>query len=133
MSPLLTWAAHKCVIRGELIRLGAKKKREAEKEVNDLVTKISNLEAQHKRSMAINVAAELLELRKQLQSILHLRAKKILFFRKGFFYEHSDKTGKFLARALKETQLSTNIMAIKNKNNQLIHETEKIAQVFHNY
>lgn len=83
--------------------------------------------------MAINVAAELLELRKQLQSILHLRAKKILFFAKGFFYEHSDKTGKFLARPLEETQLSTNIMAIKNKNNQLIHETEKRAQVFHNY
>lgn len=36
MSPLTVWAAHKCVIRGELIKNGAAKKREAEKELTDL-------------------------------------------------------------------------------------------------
>lgn len=75
-------------------------------DLNDLVTKISDLET---KSLATEPSTILLEPRKKLQSILNQNAQKILFLKKGFFYNHGDKTGKFLARALKDAQLPTNI------------------------
>lgn len=131
--PMNIWEAHKCVVRGEFIKLGAAKKREAEKELMALTQAIRDMETKHKQSLAIEAATTLLELRKKLQSILNLKAQRILFSRKGFFYEHGDKSGKFLAKALKETLLSTNILAIKTKQNQITNDTQKIAQRFQEY
>lgn len=40
---------------------------------------------QNKQSLAIGTADELLDLRKQLQSIINLKAQRILFLKKRFF------------------------------------------------
>lgn len=111
----------------EFIRIGAARKT---KELTDLTQAMSDLEPQHTQSLAIEAATALLELRKKL---LNFKAQKILFAKKGFFYEHRHKTGKYLTKALKETLLSTNIAAIKKKDNHITQDTKMIAQRFHYY
>lgn len=38
VSPMLIWEAHKCVVRGELIRIGALKKRERNRQIALLIS-----------------------------------------------------------------------------------------------
>lgn len=97
----MIWEAHKCSVRGELMRMGAQRKRDKEKEITKLTDKISNLESQHKQSLTTRSAAQLLETRKTLQQLVDATAKRFLFFRKKIYYEYGDKTGKFFARALR--------------------------------
>lgn len=85
VSPLTIWEAHKCVLRGKLMTLATQIKKASEKEPLALLTKVQKLETQHKLTVAIKVADDLSTACKELQAKLDLQAKRILFFRQGFF------------------------------------------------
>lgn len=81
---LMIWEAHKCTIRGgELIKMGAQRKKRQEKEICDLADKILRLETTHKQSLAAQSARELLDTRKTLQQLFETKTKRSLFF---FFF-----------------------------------------------
>lgn len=133
IDPLMVWEAHKCSIRGELIRMGAQRKRDKERESSKLTEKISNLESQHKQSLTTQKATELLETRKILQQTIDATTKRFLFFRKKVYYEYGDKSGKFLARALRGPRYNNKILGISNKDGTLDLTDKLIAQHFHDY
>lgn len=54
---------------------------------------IGDLEAKHKQSLDIETAAALLDLQKKLQSILNLKAQKILFAKRGSSMNTGTKRG----------------------------------------
>lgn len=91
-DPLIIWEAHKCTIRGELIRMGSQRKKQREKEIKTLTDHIHNLESLHKQSLSVKSATELLATRKELQQILDNRTKQFLFFKKKLYYESGNKT-----------------------------------------
>lgn len=68
-----------------------------------------------------------------MQEKLDLQAKRILFFRTGFFYEHGNKNSKFQATALREICSTNTITQIKTRENKLIHATDQIAAEFHGF
>lgn len=68
-----------------------------------------------------------------MKQILNLKHQKSLFFWKNVFYEHGDKNGKQLARALKEATTANHIHAICNKAGILEHNSGKIAEIFHDF
>lgn len=78
-------------------------------------------------------ACDLLTARKELQAKLDLKEKRILFLKKGFFYEHGNKSSKFLAKALRDIRSSTHISQIKTSDNKLLNMTEQIASEFHHF
>lgn len=86
----MTWEAHKCTIRGELINMGAKRKRDREQDITKLTDKILKLETLHKQSLMTQTATELLETRKMLQQTLDVTTKHFLFFKKKIYYEYGD-------------------------------------------
>lgn len=98
-----------------------------------LAQMIATFEAQHKQSKAEHLAKKLSNTREQLQLLLNLKAKCILFFKRGFYYEHRDKSGKFLARALKMLEQATTILDIKNNEGKPVQKTDQIAAAFHDY
>lgn len=91
------------------------------------------MESQHKQSLTTRLATELLETRKTLQQIVDATTKRFLFFRKKIYYEYGDKTGKFLARALRGPRHHNRILRIQNKKGTLDLSDELIAQHFHDY
>lgn len=119
ISPLTIWEAHKSVIRGELIKWDSWKKKEREKNINDLVLKITNLELIHKHSQAQQMDQELTQTRKTLQNLLDSKAKRSLFLRRLIYYEHGDKGGKLLARALKGAKLANNIHGVRSEDSNM--------------
>lgn len=133
MDPMMIWEAHKCTIRGELIKLGAQRKKKEEKDNQDLSDKIRTLEASHKQSLAVKTAKELLEARKALQDIIHTKTQRSLFFKKRIYYESGDKTGRFLARALREFYSNNIISGIRSPDGTVEVTPEAIASQFHDY
>lgn len=130
-DPLLVWEAHKCTIRGVLIGMGSRRKKEKDAQIRKLLTQIESLEVLHKQSLSETSAKSLLEARKDLQQILHTKAKRILFFKRRLYYESGDKAGRFLARALKEQNSSNQIVGIRSKEGKLEVKPEAIANHFH--
>lgn len=129
----MVWEAHKCTIRGELIKWGSKRKKEREDNILKLVKSIHTLEAQHKHSLSTLTAGKLLEARKELQHILDAKAKHMLFFKQKLYYESGNKLGRLLARALKEHVISNNIAGIKKQNGETAVTTEAIAAQFQEF
>lgn len=83
---MITWEAHKCVIRGEFIKWDANVKKD-------------------KPTLTSQFVKELLEARKALQTTLDLKSKHITFFKKRVYYERGGQSGKFLTKALKDTKV----------------------------
>lgn len=130
INPLSIWEAHKCTIRGELIRMGAYRKRERENEIKSLTEKIRTLESLHKQSLTEHTANELLNHRKSLQQIFDTRAKRFLFFRKKIYYEQGNKTGSLLARAIKKRENTTKYLRHTNKRRETRHHYRKNCTPF---
>lgn len=99
----------------------------------DLTDMILKLESQHKQSLTERLAADLLDTRKTLQQIMTATSKRFLFFKKKIYYEYGDKTGTFLARALKSPRYKNTILGIKNKEGKLDVVDDLIAKHFHEY
>lgn len=117
-------------MRGELIKLGARRKRERENTISDLTDKILKLESLHKQSLSERLAGDLLDTSKRLQQIMDATSKRFLFFKKKIYYESGDKSGKFFARALKGPRYRNTILGIINKTGSLDVEDDLIAKHF---
>lgn len=98
-----------------MISIGARRKKDRERETKNLIDRIHKLESLHKQSLAVDTATELLEARKQLQTLFDAKAKRFLFFKKKIYYEEGNKPGKTLARALRVNTHSNNILGIRRK------------------
>ena len=121
------------MIRGELIKWGARKKKDREKEITQLSNTIAKLELQHKQSLSSGVADELIHARNSLKQLLNLQTQKSLFFKKSIFYEHGDKSGKQLARALKDATIANHVHSIRDTQGILEHKPDLIAKIFHKF
>lgn len=132
-APLLVWEAHKCTNRGILIKIGTRLKKERAQQTLDLLGKIRDLESTHKQTRAIQTLWELTTLRGQLKSLAFERAKAVIAKCKHTFYEHSNKCGRLLARALKAQWAQAFIPELKGENGSKIHTTEGILDQFRKY
>lgn len=72
-SPTVTWAAHKCIIRGVLISLSAKRNRLRKARVEEISARIKSLERAHKLSLATSCLNDLLKAREELLEELQRR------------------------------------------------------------
>ncbi|CAH2315857.1 Hypothetical predicted protein, partial [Pelobates cultripes] len=69
-SPLLTWEAHKCVIRGILISHSSALKKAQEHTIRELTAKIGTLTQAHKRTLDDTLLRELTAAREELARVL---------------------------------------------------------------
>lgn len=131
--PTVVWEAHKSYIRGLLIKIGSRVKKERAREIVDLLGKIKTLEFTHKQSLASQTLLELTALRNQLRSLALIKAKETISKCHRSFYEHSNKCGKLLARALRIQKARTFIPEMLNTTHKKIHTTEGIDALFRDY
>uniref|UniRef100_A0A8C5MTA5 Reverse transcriptase domain-containing protein n=1 Tax=Leptobrachium leishanense TaxID=445787 RepID=A0A8C5MTA5_9ANUR len=113
-SPQIIWEAHKAVIRGYLIQQGSLKKKQYNTQRDALLCRIQVLEKSHKLYMDDTVYAELLELRTELSSLLNKTAQKAFLTTRRVYYEHGNKCGRLLARALKAHREKLYISKLRN-------------------
>lgn len=133
MSPMIVWEAHKCVLRGELIRIGALKKRKRTKQIDLLISKVRSLELLHKRSLAEDHLKALLKVRGELKDLLFQKTAQKLAWARRSLFEFSNKPGSMLARALRGPRKRTFIPYITTSQGTKVHTSKSIADEFYKY
>ncbi|KAM5171776.1 A.superbus venom factor 1-like [Mantella aurantiaca] len=127
------WEAHKAVVRGKLLAKAAQRNREKKKVLNNLFSQIASLESKHKKYLEKTTLLELEKKRKELMSLLDKGIKRRYYLSQKAFYEHSNKCGRMLARALQIRRSEMTVHTIRNAQGSLLNRTDHIAKEFEKY
>ena len=132
-SPSLLWEAHKALIRGNLIELGARKKREHGQQLKRVLHQIAELDKQHKLSLHTSHLEALTLKREELKNLLALETKRKFHYISQKVYEWGNKPGKMLARSLTARKTLSFIPKIKLPSGDLVHTTPQISKAFNEF
>lgn len=91
ISPSILWEAHKAKIRGVLIELGARRKKERGLQKEQLLSEIKTMETKHKMSLQVQHQEALESKREELRSLLNLDIKRQAQKVARTVYEWGDK------------------------------------------
>lgn len=121
------WEAHKCYIRGILIKIGAEKKRKNQTQLNELL-----LENQHKKTLSPETLAELMKCREELKDRNTQTIKASMFRCQRKYYEQGNKSGRLLANTIKRQRVKAFVPQIVNGPKQMSNPTG-IARAFRDF
>lgn len=128
-NPLVVWEAHKSVIWGTLIKIGARPQRERSRRTDELFTKTHSLECSHKATITQSTYQELLKVLKEHRSLLYHKTKQKLAWVHRTMYKFLNKLGTLLARALRGPFTTTDISDIIGSSGQkLISSTAMVVE-----
>lgn len=133
ISPLLVWETHKAVIRGLLVKHGARKKQQHTQQVMELVRQIEILEIRHKNRGAREDGIQLQLLRDRLRALNLKKARFLLTRSRRSFYEFGNRSSKGLARALKIQHGRSCISQICRPDGSKAVMTEEIVELFRGF
>lgn len=133
VSPLTIWEAHKCVIRGELLRLGALRKRGSQQKIKKLIADIRALERTHKLRGERDALQKLMDARTLLLEEMGRKHKRRVAFSQKLFYDQSNKPGRLLARTLRAKQAASRIHTIRDSGGVAHVTTRSIAGQFRQF
>lgn len=133
ISPTSLWEAHKCVIRGELIALATKAKKQRQEYINSLIRTIGSLETSHKLTHARATLQELTHTRALLLEELGKRSRRRYILGQRIFYEQGNKCGRLLARTVQNSKLSSTIHHLRNPRGELLNMNADIAKEFERF
>ncbi|KAM9313358.1 RNA-binding protein FXR2 [Gastrophryne carolinensis] len=133
VTRMTQWEAHKCVVRGLLIRRGAYLKKEREKQVALLLQELRSLETRHKQSLDPAPSAKLIKLRETLRDISFVKVRGQIARSRRFFYEFSNKSGRALARALRGQRSRNYIPSILDPGGTRHYKLGDIGKTFRDF
>ena len=126
------WEASKAFIRGKLIAQSSKKKKESIEQIRNLESEIVTLEKDLADHYTEELYQKLCRCKFQLNGIYNKKTEYALFRLRTNFYEGGEKTGKLLARQLKQRENNSVIPAIKNGDN-IVTSSKEINKVFQQF
>lgn len=122
----------KAYIRGILIAMGAEtKKRRRKREV--LHKEISELEQQHKKTGVHEIELSAIIKREELKELIEQETRTTFYKIKKERYQWGDKSGKHLARMLKNKSWANFIENIQTGNGEKVYTTSEIVRAFQDY
>lgn len=131
--PGIVWEAHKAVIRGVLIKHGARIRKQRSPQLTSRLDDLHRAEARHKHAQTPAGEAEILLLRAKITDLMQYRAKAAIQVCRRVSYESGNKCGKLLANSLKEQVLANYIPHIMAPSGQKITLTQNIAREFKDF
>lgn len=129
----LVWEAHKAVIRGVLIKHGARLKKMRTEQMTLLINKLQTLETSHKQNQTRQIGAELDTIRMQIKDLLHFKAKAALQISRKKVYESGNKCGRLLAQSLRTQKLASYIPHVTSPEGQKRSLPQQITNEFKSY
>uniref|UniRef100_A0A9J8CLD1 Reverse transcriptase domain-containing protein n=1 Tax=Cyprinus carpio carpio TaxID=630221 RepID=A0A9J8CLD1_CYPCA len=126
------WEASKAYVRGKIIAYASKRKREDRDRIQELDNKIKNYEKELSQRFSNQLYQDICKLKFELQEIYNKKVEYALFRLGTTFYEEGEKTGKLLARQLKQKNTCNLITGIK-KGNTIVTSTKEINDVLQKF
>lgn len=134
VSPSILWDAAKAVLRGKLIWWSSYKKKEKEKYLIDLTTRLKHLESEHVKSNNDNTLSQIKETQQILNRLYEDQIEKRAKFIKQNYYENGPKSKRLLAWRIRKQQADRFIQKIKNPaNDKICHDMKSIKESFVTY
>jgi len=131
VDPSVLWEGAKAVMRGKIIEISSKIKRQRLKEQLNLENKIKLLETQHKTTRMSNIATKLKETRKALDKLLSYKAEGALRFSKQRYYEMGNKASRLLAFQLRKAQANRTVSKISHPTlSRIVSQPKEVADAF---
>lgn len=130
LSEGTVWEAHKAVVRGALISQGSRLKKIRQADFLRVHTELQKAELRHKANGRPEDLEKLTELRELFLRLLDRQTRKQFRFMAHRYYEHGNKCGRMLARALRKRQAQTYIHKLHSASGTPILHPSKIAAEF---
>lgn len=134
VSASTLWDAAKAVLRGKIIALSSKLKKERERLQSDWEESIKNLEQQHKQTKDDSILKSLSQNKQRLNDLLTHKAEGALRFSNQKFYELGNQASRLLAFQLRKAQASRVVHKIvcPSSKKQMSHPKD-ISEAFATY
>ncbi|CAG5947255.1 unnamed protein product, partial [Menidia menidia] len=123
-SVAMVWEASKAYIRGKIIAHTSRIKKEHTNTVKKLEAELIIMERKLAEQYSDRLLNDICKCKSQIQEIFNRKAEYALFRLKTTFYEAGEKTGKLLARQLKEVNSAHAIPAIRKDGALVTSPTE---------
>lgn len=134
VSPSILWEAGKATIRGKIISIGSRIKKQRNSEQQKYENEIKKLEREHKINKKEDTLRELKENRKKFNEILTYKAEGALRYIKRTYYEMGNKASRLMAFQLRKDQASRIVPKIKHPVTKNIETQPKaISDAFAEY
>lgn len=125
------WDGGKAVIRGKIIEITSRIRKDYLKQQRAIESKIRELELEHKRTRNNSVLQELKENRHRLDKLLTYKAEGALRFTNQRYYEMGNRASRLLAFQLRKAQTNRIILKVKHPiSKQLVVKPTKIVEAF---
>uniref|UniRef100_A0A8C5MN92 Reverse transcriptase domain-containing protein n=1 Tax=Leptobrachium leishanense TaxID=445787 RepID=A0A8C5MN92_9ANUR len=129
----MVWEAHKCVLRGKFIQIGARLKRLRTGQIKDLLGDIHTLETSHKAHGSLDTLKELTLQRAALNNLLTSNTLRSLQITKLKYYTQGDRCGRLLANAVRQRHMATYIPKVRHVGGSMAHTSPDISAAFLSY
>lgn len=136
ISGCTLWQAHKAYIRGVLIELGSRRKKEKSKERQKLIEELASLELKHKTQSGQPSQAtykHLIIKRTELKNLMDQETQAIYRKTLGDRYRWANKPSKHLAKTVQKRKTRNFIEKIQTKDGHIEYSSKKVAEVFKKY
>uniref|UniRef100_A0A8C5P9R1 Endonuclease/exonuclease/phosphatase domain-containing protein n=1 Tax=Leptobrachium leishanense TaxID=445787 RepID=A0A8C5P9R1_9ANUR len=133
IGPDSLWLAHKAVIRGHLIQIGSRLKRERMSLLVELQERLADREAAHKSSHSQADFDALTTVRRELRSALLTDVARSLAWTRRTFYEYSNKAHTMLARKLRNQTRSKLVTSAHTSQGSITTIPSEVNQIFTAY
>lgn len=132
-SPSTLWCAHKSVLRGIFLKIGAREKKKRLITLHALLADLKSADASLKTSPTLDNQTKFSTAQEKLRVFYLQDYEKSLKRLKLNFYSGGDKAGKFLANRVKILQARNKIPYISSNSENKIHDPRLIADAFAYY
>lgn len=129
----IVWEGHKAVVRGELISLGVKLKKMLQADFDRVLAALQDAELKHKQNGGLEALRRLTELRDLFLRLLDQQTRKQARHLSHKYYEHGNKCGRMLARAIRKKHAQTYIQKLCSPSGEVSIQSSKIASGFQDY
>lgn len=134
VSPSIVWDASKATMRGKIISIGSRIKKQRLAKQQGLEAEIKKLTREHKQFGKKDILKKLKEVRQQLDEVLTYKAEGAMRYTNRKYYEMGNKASRLLAFQLRKAQSNRAIPKIRNpETNQVETEPTKISDSFASY
>uniref|UniRef100_A0A669DGZ9 Reverse transcriptase domain-containing protein n=1 Tax=Oreochromis niloticus TaxID=8128 RepID=A0A669DGZ9_ORENI len=132
-SASVLWEAGKAVMRGKIISFSSHKKKEENKNIQELEKNIKSLEKAYVSHQDQEILNNLRKTKLELNEIINKKTKFLVQRLRLQNYEHGNKSGQFLANQLKINKEKTTICAVKDLSGNTIYDLKKINKIFRDF
>lgn len=120
-------------MRGRLIELGARRRREHGQQLKKLLQQVANLKEKHKLSLLKAHLEALMLKREELRALLDIENKKKFHIFSQKLYEWGNKPGRQPARSIHAKKTASFISKVKIPSGEMAHASPQIAKAFREF